>query len=289
MRRAGFRFFSALVVPVLLIGLVVSPSAAQEVTTVSPAEARAAQELAELKRLHAAGAVSRKRVEEAEAALTQSKDEATLAATLYADLPLAELTEEAVSQMKQAAQRRLDRKEEHLAEAARLVAAGVKPRASLTEYEDEVARARHELAAAEERARTVSELASMVKAEEEAASEAEAPAMQGPMPVMTRYAGPAAFNDRQLARIVVAFERQFDRKLPISAHGQTALHRSMGFDHRGRVDVGLNPDDAEGRWLMAHLEKSGIPYFAFRYQVPGKSTAPHIHIGPPSLRVRIAD
>jgi hypothetical protein len=30
------------------------------------------------------------------------------------------------------------------------------------------------------------------------------------------------------------------------------------------------------------LESSAIPYYAFRSFVPGKATAAHIHIGPPS-------
>ena len=77
--------------------------------------------------------------------------------------------------------------------------------------------------------------------------------------------------------------------MPISARGETALHRSLGFDHRGRIDVALNPDQREGVWLRTWLQRSKIPYYAFRAAVRGKATAPHIHLGPPSTRLRLAD
>ena len=62
--------------------------------------------------------------------------------------------------------------------------------------------------------------------------------------------------------------------------GETAVHRSMGFDHTGRVDVALSPDGPEGAWLKSYLAIKRIPYFAFRQAVPGKATGAHIHIGP---------
>ena len=46
-------------------------------------------------------------------------------------------------------------------------------------------------------------------------------------------------------------QRQFGKSLPVSAKGDTALHRSLGFDHRGRVDIALNPDQTEGSWLRS--------------------------------------
>jgi hypothetical protein len=62
--------------------------------------------------------------------------------------------------------------------------------------------------------------------------------------------------------------------------GETAVHRALGFDHRGRVDVGLHPDTPEGAWLRAYLIENRIPFFLFRQAVPGKATGAHIHIGP---------
>ena len=73
--------------------------------------------------------------------------------------------------------------------------------------------------------------------------------------------------------------------MPVSALGETAVHRAMGFDHRGRVDVALNPDQPEGVWLIEYLKQNRIPYFAFRGPVKGKATGAHIHIGPMSTRL----
>jgi len=38
--------------------------------------------------------------------------------------------------------------------------------------------------------------------------------------------------------------------------------------------------------LRDHLRGLRIPFFAFRGSVAGRSTGPHIHIGPPSGAVR---
>ena len=59
--------------------------------------------------------------------------------------------------------------------------------------------------------------------------------------------------------------------------------------HRDRVDVALTPDSDEGSWLRRYLESDDIPYYAFRNAVPGKATAAHIHIGPPSVRILKTD
>jgi hypothetical protein len=63
------------------------------------------------------------------------------------------------------------------------------------------------------------------------------------------------------------------------------VHRSLGFDHRDRVDVALNPDQTEGRWLMSLLDRLSVPYIAFRHAVAGRATGAHIHIGLPSPRL----
>ena len=89
------------------------------------------------------------------------------------------------------------------------------------------------------------------------------------------------------AKVDAAFERRFGKTLPVSAMGETAVHRTLGFDHRGRVDVAIFPDTAEGNWLRDYLSKNRIPYFAFRQAVPGKATGAHIHIGPMSTRLKL--
>jgi hypothetical protein len=85
--------------------------------------------------------------------------------------------------------------------------------------------------------------------------------------------------------VEVAFARHFGKPLPVSAIGETAVHRALGFDHRGRVDVAIYPDLPEGIWLREYLTENRIPYFAFRQAVPGKATGAHIHIGPMSTRL----
>ena len=102
---------------------------------------------------------------------------------------------------------------------------------------------------------------------------------------MERFDGDGKFTTADYLRVQSAFEQQFHEPLPVSAEGETAVHRAMGFDHRNRVDVALFPDTTEGKWLRRFLEARHIPYYAFRSMVPGKATAAHIHIGPPSTRL----
>jgi hypothetical protein len=83
-----------------------------------------------------------------------------------------------------------------------------------------------------------------------------------------------------------AYQKKFGKPLPVSALGETAVHKALGFDHRGRVDVAVYPDTPEGSWLREYLTENRIPYFAFRHAIPGKATGAHIHIGPGSTRIR---
>jgi hypothetical protein len=101
-----------------------------------------------------------------------------------------------------------------------------------------------------------------------------------------RFAGNGVFTLGDLRVIQVAFQRKFYRMLPISAFGATALHRTLGLDHTGKVDVAINPDQQEGVWLRDFLQHRGIPYYAFRTAILGMATAPHIHIGTGSNRIR---
>jgi hypothetical protein len=138
---------------------------------------------------------------------------------------------------------------------------------------------------AENRARVFDELLDMAKAEVEVFAPEETNAVES----VTRFSGSGVFKDSHLGYVEATFERQFHRPLPISAKGQTALHTALGFDHSGRVDVAVNPDEPEGIWLREMLEKLRVPYIALRAAIAGKSTGPHIHIGPPSLRLPAAE
>lgn len=230
------------------------------------------------------GALPRSALEEAEMALREAGDEAVLRRTLYGRVTIEELTEEQTAAMLAAAQRLVDRQQREREKARRLVQEGAMPPKGLEPYEEELNSRRGTLEMANRRAELFRELAEMVRAEEalqitleEAPEEAER--------IAERYDGSGVFLPSQLSVIRLAFEREFRRPLPISAQGATALHRALGFDHRGRVDVALHPDQPEGRWLRRLLEQLQIPYLAFRGYLPGKSTGAHIHIGPPSGRL----
>ena len=92
------------------------------------------------------------------------------------------------------------------------------------------------------------------------------------------YTGDGVFAFATFAKVEVAFEEHFGKKMPVSAVGETAVHRALGFDHSGRVDVALNPDQPEGVWLLEYLKQAHIPYFAFRHAGAGQSyRRPHSH------------
>jgi hypothetical protein len=87
------------------------------------------------------------------------------------------------------------------------------------------------------------------------------------------------------ARVENFFLARFNRRLPLTAFGQSDLHTRWGLDHRQGIDVGLQPDSPEGRVLINFLRTEKIPFLAFRSAVPGVATGPHIHIGKGSHRL----
>jgi hypothetical protein len=197
-----------------------------------------------------------------------------------------ELSEEQADEMLAAAARRLDRRRQALDAGRNLVDGGVAALDSLTPLLEELDAARKEQDLAQSRAKFTRELAQMARAEELVESTlAQDPRHSGDL--AGRYDGDGIFTMGTFARVELAFENQFGKPLPISAMGETALHRSLGFDHRGRVDVALHPDQPEGHWLLTYLVGKHIPYFAFRQAVPGKATGAHIHIGPMSTHLKL--
>ena len=253
---------------------------------------RQARERVELMRtLAEAGAASKKQLSQAEAALSAAKDDALIAETLDAKVAVEDLTEEQSNEATAAAARRLERQRERLAAQAQLVIEGVAPRTSLVPFEEEIDQSRRLVDAMEQRARSLAEIVAMIRAEQEVLEhEPDQPSIaDGAIARITKFVGENKFGSDEFKQVVLEFERKFDRKMPVSARGDTALHRSMGFDHRGRVDIAVAPDGLEGRWLMRYLEQQKIPFFAFRTAVRGQATAAHIHIGPPSTRFRATD
>lgn len=238
--------------------------------------ARAKVEIEKLDALVKAGAVPRAQLERAERELADAADADFLRRTLYGP----DLTEEQTDAMVETAARRLARRRQALVEARRLVAEGVASQLSLTTHIEELDRSRKEFDLTESRARLCRELTAMARLEQEAALRPEA--SRG---LVDRFDGTAMFNSADFRRLEAAFEGRFGRALPVSALGDTAVHRAMGFDHRDRVDVAVHPDDPEGIWLRQYLEIERIPFFAFRHAVRGKATGAHIHIGPASTRL----
>jgi hypothetical protein len=260
--------------------LFLAASLASAQNSVDPEVARVQAEVARVRALVELGAAPPLQLAKAEAAMADAQDAAILRKTLYGK----DLTEDESSSMLAAANRRLERRKQEYAAQQKLVDAGAAPRNSLAAPQAAIDMAAKECGMAGSRAALVKELTDMADQEALfsnaiATQPAEAPAYA------ERHDGDGVFDMLMLADIQSAYQRQFGAALPVSALGETAVHRSMGFDHRGRVDVALNPDSAEGQWLRTYLTVKRIPFFVFRQAVPGKATGAHIHIGPASTRL----
>lgn len=248
---------------------------------------RARQEISRLSELYEKGAVSRNRLDEAKGLVDDANDDAILRRTLYGVIKIEDLTPAQITEMIAAAERRAERIKPRIAAKEKLIDEGVMARVEIQPDLDEQALRESALELAKSRAQVFELLLDSIRAEEEAiarADEAREEAERLRRPV-ERFAGTGMFRIAMLKQIERAYEKKFEKPLPISALGTTELHRSMGFDHTDRVDVALTPDSPEGIWLREFLEANRVPYFAFRSFVPGQATGAHIHIGPPSLRM----
>jgi hypothetical protein len=234
-------------------------------------------ELARIRTLVEIGAAPRNQLAKAEDGLADAQDAAILRKTAYGQ----DLSLDQSDEMIAAAGRRIDRRQKLLDDAQRLVKAGVATQLSLETLSDDLARARKEGELAESRAQVTREISEMALSEEALASRSAIDAAE----LGEQYSGDGTYAFATFAKVEVAYEEHFGKKMPVSALGETAVHRALGFDHRGRVDVALNPDQPEGAWLLEYLRSAHIPFFAFRHAVPGKATGAHIHIGPTSTRI----
>lgn len=241
-------------------------------------------EIEKMKALVDAGAAPRAALEKMQADLDDQADETILKRTLYATTHIEDISDQDCLDMVAAAQRRVDRKKQRLDELRPLVEQGIYARSALEPIEEELRFRELTLSLAQNRAQSLKQLVEMVK-QEQALQEESADAR----PIRERFDGNGTFSQVQFKSVLLAFERHFNHALPISANGETAVHKAMGFDHRGRVDIALAPDSPEGVWLRQYLEQNKIPFYAFRAAMAGRATAAHIHIGPPSLRLRAAD
>jgi hypothetical protein len=193
---------------------------------------------------------------------------------------------EQADQMVAVAQRMFLRRQRRSSQVRALATTGVLSRAEAETALADVSTARLQLDLAIQRASLVREMAlqkSQIEAEDDAD---EHPEWNGKLYV--RYDGNGTFTRSQFESLSTTYLAEFGKAIPVSADGQTATHRSMGFDHTGRIDIALNPDTREGVWLMHYLERAHIPYYAFRAAIAHKATGAHIHLGPGSTRLTAA-
>ena len=245
----------------------------------SPRMAQARQDLDRVREQAAAGLVPEMRIADAQQALEDASDADVLDRTLYGHLAVEDLSEQQGSEMVAAAERRVARIQEKLDRGKKLIDAGVAEPYLFADLETEIAQRRQALDQARARAALVSEIVEIARAEVAPQSS----------PIEWRAKehvdGDHLLEPKDVREVTLAFEKQFHEPFPVSARGSTAVHRAMGFDHTGRIDVALAPDSSEGVWLRKYLESKSIPYYAFRVAIAGKATAPHIHIGPGSTRI----
>ncbi len=186
-----------------------------------------------------------------------------------------DLTLDEIPKLLDSAKRLRDLTKDEFEMALARVDAGALPRNELEPAKEAYDSAQKLLDLAETRGRLAKQLAEMARAEErlEQLEEEE---------LAFRFVGSGGFDEVDLMDVESFYREAFLTPLPISADGDTPLHRSMGLDHSGRLDIAVHPDSDEGRFLTTMLESWGIPYIAFRSAVPGQATGPHVHIGLPS-------
>jgi len=283
------RQFAAIFLSIGALAVFGQTPAASPETTANKRIDLAKDELGRVEQLVQAGALPRVRLEEAQQNVEDAQDEATLDRTLYGDLPVDKVNDQLMDEMVAAAQRRVERSQIQLQQAQKLVADGIAAQSSLTPIQEDLAIRRMNLNLAHSRASLMAEMAALAKYQKTAAEIHEATSIiyRGSFDRgMEHYEGSGFFREsKDLKPLALAFEQKFEHPLPISAEGETNLHRALGFDHRGRVDVAVSPNAPEGIWLLRYLKARKIPFYAFTRAIPGKATAAHIHIGPRSTRL----
>ena len=301
----GEQWISAIVRPVVLIplvsfGILLPPRVLRGQTPAADPAYRSEQgfgtliqsqirrlqaEVERTRELVANGTIARVQLQRAEETLADAQDQGILAETLYSAAPVEKLTQSQADAMMTAAHRRFDRQNLQVEERRRLLEGGAISQSEFDAIAAEAEDRRRVLTLAENRVKLLEDLHHMAETEklaERASSSAPATLRNS----MIRYSGNGQFSLADVPAISAQFERRFHYPLPVSALGQTLLHQSLGLDHRNRVDVAINPGSGEGIWLRSFLETLHVPYLAFSNAVAGAATAPHIHIGVESTRLK---
>jgi hypothetical protein len=241
------------------------------------------------------GALAKLKLIEAEQNLEDAKDDAVLAHTLYSDLAAKNWSDQMAQEGIAAAGRRVEREQQRIGQTRKLIEQGFIAATAIEPLQQELSTRQVRLNFARSLAQQMKTQAALAQLEESIAASQEAARNETAgadlvLDGMEHFEGDGAFTEsHDLKLIQTAFEREFAKELPISADGETSLHRALGLDHRGRVDVAVAPNTPEGIWLRGYLKSRNIPYYAFTHAMPGKATAAHIHIGPGSTRLSNAD
>ena len=204
-------------------------------------------------------------------------------------LETSDLSEDQTNALIQAAGRRYMRRKAAYERARQAVQTG-RAASSLDPLRTDMDQARKVCDVAESLARRGSELTAMAMAEAEIGKTLTyTPSAMMRLGLIDRFSGADTFSDADLKNMETAFRARFGRALPVSARGDSAAHRALGFDHRGRVDLAVSPLQPEGVWARRYLSDKGVSFYAFGSAVRGKATGAHIHIGGASGRVGHGD
>ena len=241
----------------------------------------ARRQVEQIRALVDAGAEARIRLDVAERDLEDTKDKVILESAVPP--LLADENGPSDDAIVGAAQRRLDRQTAWIEKIRVLIESGIAPPPDLIPTGAELYSRQADLASAQARIFAKAEAAALAA---RSSHKDEAMPLNLEIGKMEHFEGLGTFDEgRDLQGIAKAFEAEFDHRLPISADGETEVHRALGFDHRGRIDVAIDPGAPEGIWLRRYLRSRKIPYYAFTSAVAGKATGAHIHIGPGSIRL----
>ncbi len=270
---SGVAFILCVVAPVFAA----DPAA----NTESPALQHARLEVTKIEGLVATGVLPRARLEEARSSLADAQDGEAIRSALYEK----DITVPQADELVRLTQRRVERRQLAADERNKLLAEGIIARSEAADAQNALDQANRDHTWAVTRAQFAREMVEIATNEQEIMRQMElANSSHASSGLIEHFVGTNRFDMAQFPSIERAFEARFARALPVSAMGETEVHKTLGFDHRNRVDIALQPDQPEGQWLRNYLTAHNIPYFAFRTAVAHKATGAHIHIGPPSLR-----
>jgi hypothetical protein len=245
-----------------------------------PSVLRAKMTVEKVRGMVESGTLPRVRLEEAEAHLDDMVDEAIYTRAIYGK----DLTPEQAAEVVRATGRRVDRRKKEAQKREQYLSQGIISQSEYKSALDDLERASKELEWAAAREKLVAEVANFAAAEIALLRQMESGSLVFGGPKIEHFVGKGSFTTSDFLKVSSAFGLRFSHPLPISANGETAVHRSMGFDHSNRIDVAVTPDSNEGQWLRTYLTRNRFPFFAFRGAVAHKATGAHIHMGPPSTR-----